>query len=93
MQGESLDWTGRVRESMLHMAGQAWYVEGGGVKRVIPVCMLVEVCEGWTRRTHVVLRWSHLNLKSRERVRKDRIKGRESQQQKALRVDRGPRLD
>ena len=28
MQGESLDWTRRECESMLHVAGQAWY-EGG----------------------------------------------------------------
>ena len=31
MQGESLDWTRQVHESMLHIVGQAQYVRGGGV--------------------------------------------------------------
>ena len=43
MQGDSLDWTRRVDESMLHVMGQARHVGGllQGVVEVEPVCMLV----------------------------------------------------
>ena len=68
MQEESLDWTRRVCESMLHVAVQTWYIGEGVLQRVVgvvPVCML-ECVKGGLGRTQVVLRQSNLNWTSRE---------------------------
>ena len=50
MQGDSLDWTRRVCESMLHMGGQVRYVGRvlQGAVGEIPMCMLTGAYEELT---------------------------------------------
>ena len=62
-QVDSLDWTRRVCESMLHVSGEAWYVGVvAGCCRVVPLCILT----GAHERHPGVLRWSHLNWRNME---------------------------
>ena len=95
IQGESLDWARRVCESMLHMAGQTSYIGSwelqGGVG-VVPVCMLTGTCEGQTGQNPGYSKMEPLELDKQGRHGRTGRR-QETQQKKALQVEREPHPD